>query len=199
MEGTVLFREFEERDIDFVYRCKNDDKLNKMVVGQYHPFTYEEAEKWVHGCMGEHETYKFWAVCTNDNEKRIVGWVSLSKIDLLNRSVCHNGLMIADNSYRGGTVKFEVMLYSMDYAFSVLKVHRLYGSCLSEHPVSPYMLTVLGFAFEGTHRDSVFKNGRFYDINDFSILESEYFEKKSNNRYEVGSLLQDYLNIKRHK
>ena len=59
MEKTVLFRDFEERDIDFVYRCKNDEKLNSMIVGEWHPFTYEEAVKRVHGCMGEHETYKY--------------------------------------------------------------------------------------------------------------------------------------------
>lgn len=73
MPPTVIFRDFEERDIDFIYRCKNDEKLNSMIVGQWHPFTYEEACDWVHGCMGEHETYKFWAIATNDEEKRLTG------------------------------------------------------------------------------------------------------------------------------
>ena len=50
-DGVVLFRNFEERDIDFIYKCKNDEKLNELTVGQFHKFTYEEAEKWVHGCM----------------------------------------------------------------------------------------------------------------------------------------------------
>ena len=45
MDSTVLFRDFEDRDIDFIYHCKNDEKLNEMIVGQYHPFTYEEAVK----------------------------------------------------------------------------------------------------------------------------------------------------------
>ena len=43
MEKTVCFRDFEVRDIDFIYKCKNDEKLNSMIVGQWHPFTYEEA------------------------------------------------------------------------------------------------------------------------------------------------------------
>ncbi len=91
MINTVCFREFEERDIDFIYRCKNDDKLNSMIVGQYHPFTYEEAAQWVHGCMGEHESYKFWAMCTNDDDKKIIGWISLSNIDYENQKACHHG------------------------------------------------------------------------------------------------------------
>ena len=51
MERTVCFRDFEERDIDFIYKCKNDEKLNSMIVGPWHPFTYEEAAKWVHGLL----------------------------------------------------------------------------------------------------------------------------------------------------
>ena len=102
MERTVCFRDLEERDIDFIYKCKNDEKLNSMIVGQWHPFTYEEAAKWVHGCMGEHETYKFWAIATNDEEKRIVGWISLSNIYKVNRSACSHGIVIADPAYRNG-------------------------------------------------------------------------------------------------
>ena len=88
MERSVLFRDFEERDIDFIYKWKNDEKLNSLIVGEFKKMSYEEAVNWVHGCMGEHETYKYWAICTNDDEKRIVGWVSLSSIDKVNQSAC---------------------------------------------------------------------------------------------------------------
>ena len=35
--NTVAFRDFEERDIDFIYRCKNDENLNSMIVGEFKP------------------------------------------------------------------------------------------------------------------------------------------------------------------
>ena len=62
MERTVCFRDFEERDIDFIYKCKNDEKLNSMIVGQSKAFSYEDAVQWVHGCIGSHDIFKFWAV-----------------------------------------------------------------------------------------------------------------------------------------
>ena len=117
MERTVCFRDFEERDIDFIYKCKNDEKLNSMIVGQWHPFTHEEATKWVHGCMGEHETYKFWAIATNDEEKRIVGWVSISNIDKVNQSVCFHGIVIGDPMYRDGFAWIESYLFILEYVF----------------------------------------------------------------------------------
>jgi len=198
MEKTVLFRDFEERDIDFIYRCKNDEKLNSMIVGEWHPCTYEEAVNWVNGCIGEHETYKFWAVCTNNEEQRIVGWVSLSNIDCQNQSVCHHGIVIGDNTYKDGTAMFEAMLFSMDYAFNTLQSHRLYGSCLSEHKTSPHMLNALGFVLEGRRRDAVSKNSRYYDLLEYAILESEYQERKSNGGYDLNTLIVNFIgSIKR--
>ena len=111
MVNTITFRDFEEHDIDFVYKCKNDAKLNSMIVGDFHPFTYEEAEKWVHGCMGEHETFKFWAVCTKDKEQRIIGWVSLSNINKNESSAFFHGIVIADPDYRDGLAWIESYLF----------------------------------------------------------------------------------------
>ena len=32
MSRVVEFRKFEERDIDFIYRCKNNEKLNSSIL-----------------------------------------------------------------------------------------------------------------------------------------------------------------------
>ena len=200
MESTVLFRDFEERDIDFIFRCKNDEKLNSTIVGSWHPFTYEEAVKWVHGCMGEHKTFKFWAVCTNDEEKRIVGWVSLSQIDFENNSVCHHGIVIGDNDYRDGTAMFEAMLFTMEFAFNVLNLHRLYGTCLSNHKVSPHMLNALGFNLEGVQREAVCRNGKYYDILEYAMLEEEYHSLINSGGFEPEQLVLRFVSsIKKSK
>lgn len=193
MVSTVIFRDFEERDIDFVFKCKNDEKLNSMIVGDFHNFTYEEAAKWVHGCMGEHETFKFWAVCMNDEEQRIVGWVSLSQIDNKNSSACHHGIVIGDSNYKDGTALFESMLFSMEYAFDVLNIHRLYGSCLAEHKISPHLLNALGFTLEGKERESVFRFNRYLDVLNYSILRDEYINCKNKGAYEISHAIKKFI------
>jgi RimJ/RimL family protein N-acetyltransferase len=193
-EYSICFRDFEERDIDFVLKCKNDDSLNEMIVGTSRKFTFEDAKKWLEGCMGDHETYKFWAVCTNDIEKRIVGWISLSQIDRDNHCACHHGIVIGDKDYRDGTVMFEAMLLSMDYAFNILHLHRLYGSCLSEHKTSPHMLNSLGFNLEGTQKDAVYRNGRYYDVLDYAMLNEEYLRLDKNNVFEIDQLIMGFVN-----
>ena len=187
--NTVVFRDFEERDIDFIYKCKNDKRLNSLISGHWHPFTYEEAVKWVHGCMGEHETYKFWAIATNDDEKRIVGWVSLSEIDKANRSACFHGLVIGDEDYHDGFAWIESYLFIYEYAFECLGLNRVYGTRLMEHKQTKAMGIIMFSKREGVLRQAVYKNGQYHDLSIGSLLSSEYFEHKNNGDYEISAII----------
>lgn len=199
MESTVSFRDFEERDIDFIYRCKNDEKLNNMIVGEWHPFTYEEAVKWVHGCIGEHETYKFWAVCTNDEEKRIVGWVSLSQIDKKNRSACSHGIVIADPAYRNGLAWIESILFIYEQVFEKMGLNRIYGSCRADHKLSMKMGVAMFRHKEGILREAIYVDGKYIDIHQSSLLAREYFEHKKNGDYEVSKVMRRLVATKNKK
>lgn len=199
MEKTVCFRELEERDIDFIYKCKNDEKLNSMIVGQWHPFSYEEATKWIHGCMGEHETYKFWAIATNDTEKRIVGWISISKIDNVNHSAHFHGIVIGDSYYRDGNAWIESYLFVLEYVFEKLHLHRLTAAHISEHPMSGYISLAMNFKEEGLCRDAIHKNNRYFDEILTAILDSEYFSYKEQGGYEFYNIISNIIINKKHK
>ena len=199
MDRTVCFRDFEERDIDFIYKCKNDENLNSMIVGDYHPFTYDEASKWVRGCIGQHDTYKFWAICTNDDEKRIVGWVSLSNIDIHNKSACHHGIVIGEKEYKSGISMFEAMLFTMAYSFEYLQLHRLYGSCFSNHKVSPFMLESLGFKLEGIEKEAVIRGGDYFDVSNYAILSEQYFKNKAEGNYDIENLIVKFISLVNNK
>ena len=189
MESRVLFRDFEERDIGFIYRCKNDDKLNEMIVGPYHPFTYEEAEEWVHGCMGDHDTFKFWAICSNDEEKRIVGWISLSNIDQDNKSACFHSIVIGDDDYRDGMAWIESYLFIYSYVFDGLNFNRLYGSNIEEQIASYSMGYAMFEKVEGKARQAKFKNGHFVDVVYMSILRDEYMCHKNNGDFDCKKIM----------
>lgn len=199
MEKTVCFRDFEERDIDFIYKCKNDEKLNNMIVGQWHPFTYKEAVRWVHGCMGEHETYKFWAIATNDNERRIVGWVSISNINNINHSAHFHGIVIGDSYYRDGNAWIESYLFILEYVFEKLHLHRLTGSHVSKHPMTGYISLAMNFKEEGIYRDAIYKNNKYYNEIFTSILETEYFSYKEQGGYEFYNIISNIIKNKKQK
>ena len=189
MTNSVCFRDFEERDIDFIYKCKNDEKLNHMIVGQFHPMTYDEATVWVRGCMGEHETFKFWAICTNDDEQHIVGWASIAKIDKINRSAETHSIVIADPEFNDGLAWLETVLFMFKYAFEDLNLNRLYGVSLLGHKMSNKIGPLMFMQTEGILRQAVFKNNQYYDLHYSGILKDEYFAHKEAGDYEIMKLI----------
>lgn len=189
MIHTVAFRDLEERDVDFIYACKNDEKINSMIVKQSQSFSYEDAVKWVHGCMGEHKDFKFWAVCTNDEEQRIVGWISLSSIDENNNSACFHGIVIGDKDYHDGFAWIESYLFIMEYVFEKLNFNRLYGSSIIGNRSSNNAGFVFLWTKEGIARQAIMRNNRFYDVKMSSILREEYLRYKSEGEYELKAIL----------
>lgn len=189
MDKTVTFRDFEELDIDFIHRCKNDEQLNSMTVGEFRPFSYEESVKWVHGCIGDHETYKFWAVCTNDDKKRIVGWISLADIDNINKKCSTHSIVIADPNYNDGLAWLESVLFMFEYAFERLGLNRVYGVSLMGHKMSNSIGALMFMQAEGILRQAVFKKGKFYDLLYSGILKDEYFAHKKAGDYEIMKLI----------
>ncbi len=192
MEPTVCFRDFEERDIDFIYKCKNDEKLNSLIVGQFHPFTYEEAVNWVRGCMGEHDTYKYWAIATNDEREKIVGWTSLSNIDRMNHKACWHGLVIGDSNYNDGFAWIESYLFVMKQSFEFYGLNRLYGTHLVEHKTSSLSIGLFYWTLEGKERESIYKNNIYYDLNSVSILRDEYFFHKEKGDYNLLNIIKRF-------
>lgn len=190
MSRVVEFRKFEERDIDFIYRCKNNEKLNSMIVGQFHPFSYEEASLWVHNCMkGDRQDLKFWAVCTNDEEKKIIGWTALSRIDRQNQSVYTHSIVIGDKNYQDGFAWLETVLFLFSYSFETLGMNRVYGESILGNKASNLVESLMFMTREGLFRQAVFQNGRFYDISYAAILKDEYFAHKAAGDYEIPAVI----------
>lgn len=194
MEKTVTFRRFEERDIDFIYKCKNDEKLNSMVVGNWKPLTYDESAQWVRNCMkGDRPDLRFWAIATNDEEQRIIGWVSLSKINRDNRSACFHGIVIGDPQYRDGTAWIESFLFLYHYVFVENNFNRLYGSCLTENKASLFMTEAMLEKVEGIARQAIYRDGKYYDIMYGAILREDYLTYISNGEFEINKILKRLL------
>ena len=199
MENTVLFRDFEERDIDFVYSCKNDQKLNSMIVGQFKPYSREDAERWVHGCMGEHDNFKFWALCTNDEEKRIVGWVGISDIDEIKKSAFFYSQVIGDSKYRNGLPWIEIQQFVLNYVFENLCFDTFIYSCLTTHTTSMSMGPVLFFDDPIVQKSAICKDGTFYDLALFTLKREIYEKHRDLGDYELSSLIERYATYRRKK
>lgn len=199
MERTVFFRAFEEEDIDAIYRWKNDDELNKLTVGLNRKICRDDVAKWVRSKMPHNPYEVYWAICANDETKKIIGCAQLTEIHFINSSANFSGIMIGDKNYQDGFAWLETHLFIMEYAFERLGLHRLYGSSILGHKASNGIGGFLYWKKEGILREAVFKNGKYFDLLLGSILSDEYFEHKNNGDYEIKSILNRIRKKKRNK
>jgi RimJ/RimL family protein N-acetyltransferase len=197
MEKTVFFRAFEEEDIDAIYQWKNDDELNKLTVGLNRKVCRDDVAQWVRSKMPHNPYEVFWAICANDETKKIIGYTQLTEIHFINSSANFSGIMIGDRSYQDGFAWLETYLFIMEYAFERLGLNRLYGSSIIGHKDSNNIGRLLLWTREGIMRQAVYKNGCFYDEAIGSILKSEYFDNKSKGLYELKAILKRLREFKR--
>lgn len=189
MEKTVFFRAFEEEDIDKIYLWKNDDELNKLTVGLNRKVCRDDVAKWVRSKMPHNPYEVYWAICANDETKKIIGYAQLTQIHFINSSANFSGILIGDKDYRDGFAWMETYLFIMEYAFERLGLNRLYGTSMIGHRVSNHASEVFLWTTEGKMRQAVFKNGIYYDLKCSAILKDEYFQHLSEGAYTTKSIL----------
>lgn len=199
MEKTVFFRTFEEEDIEAIYQWKNDDELNKMTVGLNRKVCKDDVAKWVKSKMPHNPYEVYWAICANDETKRIIGYAQLTEIHYVNSSANFSGILIGDKDYQDGFACLETYLFVMEYAFERLGLNRLYGTSIVGHKDSNNIGKLLLWQTEGVMKEAVFKNGTFYDVSLGAILKDDYFKNKAEGLYEMRSILKRVREYKRNQ
>lgn len=198
MEKTVIFRAFEEEDIDSIYQWKNDDELNKMTVGLNRKICRDDVAKWVRSKMPHNPYEVYWAICPKDEPQKIIGYAQLTEIHFINSSANFSGIMIGDKKYQDGFAWLETYLFVMEYAFEQLGLNRLFGASILGHKESNGIGKYLFWKKEGILRQAVFKSGQYYDLLLGSILKDEYFLHKDNGEFEIKSILKRIRSYKRN-
>lgn len=144
-----------------------------MTGGEFHNYTYEEAAEWVHGCMRDDPTYKFWAICKNDETRDIVGWCSVSEIDYEKKSACGHGIVIGNPEYRDGFTWIEAALNSLNYVFNILEFDKIYTCFVANYYVSHLYLQFM--KIDKVKKHARYKKGHYYDVIYVSMTRDEYF------------------------
>ena len=129
----------------------------------------------------------------------MVGYISINDIDYLNRKAKMGGVVIGEKDCQDGVAALESFYILMEYAFSQLNMNRLSGSCLSDHPFSPYLLLSMGFQKEGVSRKYVYKNGSYRDVEFYSILKSDYEDRLRDGKYNLPFLIKEIVGLKKNQ
>ncbi|WP_383161505.1 spermidine N1-acetyltransferase, partial [Streptomyces sp. NPDC056634] len=113
-------------------------------------------------------------ILEKDNE--MVGLVELVEIDYIHRRTEFQ--IIIDPNYQGHGYAAEATRLAMDYAFSVLNMHKLYLVVDKENEKAVHVYKKVGFMVEGELLDEFFVDGNYHNAIRMCMFQKEYFESK---------------------
>ncbi len=106
--------------------------------------------------------------------EELVGLVSLNEIDIHTNSAVIGYWL--DNDFQGKGIMTNSCKLLINYAFKVLKLHRIEILHAEQNEKSKAVIQRLGFVHEGHFREATLVNGKYLDDEFYSLLESEWKE-----------------------
>jgi RimJ/RimL family protein N-acetyltransferase len=108
----------------------------------------------------------------------LIGVAYLANISLHNRH-CIIGITIGDRGYWGKHYGREALEVLLDYCFNELGLHRVATETFEYNTSWKNLVEEAGFYKEGTEREYLFRDNRFWDKEVYALLESEYSSRQT--------------------
>lgn len=132
--------------------------------------TVEEQRNWIAAKLKTNELN-----CIIEYRDKPVGMIALHDINHVHNSVQMGRLLIGEDAWVGkAPVAFEADLMLCDYAFDVLKMHKIYGDVLEDNYGMLKTRFYLGYKQDGILRDHYNYDGVYKNTVAVSLLEDEY-------------------------
>ena len=156
------------------YNWFNDEEITMFMQKHYYPNTKSKQLDYYKNEI-ENSTTKLQLGILHKKDNILIGVISLSDIDFLNRK-CEISGLIGEKNYQNMKYIVEACKLIIKHAFDQLNMHKVYGGTIIKE-LSLMLCRVLGFKEEGLKRSDVYKNGKYNDIYLIGLMKEEYCEK----------------------
>ncbi len=169
--SLVVLRRHVPENVNAFLRWYADPEIARLARYQATPMRPEEIERFFAArVVGPH------ALAMAVHEKatgRLVGTCAFSQLDGENGSALYH-ITIGESDMWGKGFGTEATQLMLDHAFGTLALHRiaLYVFEFNERAIRAYRRC--GFVVEGRSRESIWRDGRWWDELAMSVLESDW-------------------------
>nr|WP_307992826.1 GNAT family protein [uncultured Niameybacter sp.] len=168
----VRLREYRKEDIPVALQYMNDTEVARNLSNRTpFPYTLEDEEKWYAKQSGSNELYSF-AIETLE-EGKYIGGCGINHLDWKN-SHATIGIYIGDQEYWSKGYGSDALKILMKFIFNEMNIHKIKLGVFAFNGRAIKCYEKCGFKQDGILREEIFKNGRYYDVWEMSILRDEY-------------------------
>lgn len=160
-------RELSRNDIKKINKWRNDPELISYLGAPYRFIDVEIDENWFDNYLkNRNNTVRLSIV---DNNDEIIGLVSLTGIDYINRTAEFH-IMIGESANHNNGIGTYAIKEMVNHAFNNMNLHRIYLEVLSTNKRAIKAYEKSGFIKEGILKEAYYKNGKYVDAFIMAII-----------------------------
>lgn len=165
----VLIRAIELEDAEMLRAMMNDEDVEKMMWGFSFPVAQHQQKNWINNLPNDNRVFRG----IIEAEGQAVGEIILTDIDLRNGNA-EVHIKLASQSVRGKGYGSDAVKSLLGYCFNELRLNCVYCRVKDDNIASQKMFLKCGFIKEGTLRSRVYRNGKYHDFYEYSVLKSDF-------------------------
>lgn len=139
----------------------NDPLVNRYLESRFEKWSRGKLMRYVQKVKRDKDSV-FFAIVTN-RDGRHIGNIKLGPINRRHK-FADIGVMIGDRAYWGKGYASEAIRLVSDYAFGVLKLHKLTAGSYADNIGSIKAFKKVGFSAEGRRKKHYLSCGRYVDL-----------------------------------
>ena len=156
----VYLRRLTEDDASEDYvRWMNDPDINQYLESRFYTHTIESTKSFILSVTND-DNYQF-GIFDKKTDKHI-GNIKIGGINHYHK-YADIGFLIGEREYWGKGIASEAIKLATDFAFSLLKLHKLYGGAYSPNIGSKKAFLKNGYEEEGVQKSQYLCNGSYVD------------------------------------
>ena len=162
-------------DMNILQKGYNDPDIRDAMF-MYFPLTAEDTEKKISKMAENEQAIQFMIV--DKESKKAVGHLALVRPDWVSRMMTFY-IVLLDKHTWGKGLGSEATRLIVDYGFDMLNLNRIQLHVNAENEAAKAVYKKIGFKHEGTLRQAMYKNGRYYDFWLMGILAEDHAALKN--------------------
>jgi RimJ/RimL family protein N-acetyltransferase len=172
--NKVTLRPVKRADIANFLIWFNDPEVTQY-LRLYLPMTEMGEEKWLESSEGDITRTHFVIEANETSTTKAIGSIGFHNLDTKNRAAVF-GIAIGEKDYWSQGYGTEAAELLIKYGFEQMNLYRIASEVYSFNERSQKMHLKLGFKEEGRRRNAIFINGKYWDVVEYGLLESEWRE-----------------------
>ncbi len=157
-------------DMEILQKGYNDPDIRDAMF-MYFPLTDIGTQEKITKMVHEEQAINLMII--DKETKKPVGHIALVRPDWVSRMMTFY-IVLLDKTIWGKGLGTEATRLMVDYGFNMLNLNRIQLHVDAENESAKAVYKKIGFKHEGTLRQAMYKNNKYYDFWLMSILAEEY-------------------------